>query len=410
MKRWLFALLFLLPLCGGGVYAAPENLPEELHLLFDDRTLTLDLDVQKNLIQRVPQHFLIWQGQRIPIDLGETLPEKTLLMDLETVFVFRVSPVALQQYLESISILRTDTQKTVEIQLDETGKVLFEGTPNDGYEINIEKLVHLLDRAIASGKKNVRVPAKRILSQVVVHPDLAARGIEEIIAIGESNFTGSSAARRQNIRVAAAQFDGEIIPEGGWFSFNKILGSVGEEKGFVRELVIKGNKTEKELGGGTCQVSTTAFRAAFRGGFPIPVRRNHSYAVPYYRPYGLDATIYLGAQDLRFINDSPGDILIQAFVEDDDLFFVFYGTNDGREVSFEGPFISNYQNAPPPIVYETEDLPAGEMIVFDQAHAGFRTEWFRWVKKGASLRRESFVSEYRPWPAKIQRGIGKKED
>ena len=76
------------------------------------------------------------------------------------------------------------------------------------------------------------------------------------------------------------------------------------------------------------------------------------------KPFGLDAAIYLGAQDFQFRNDTAGDILIQAFAEGDNLYFAFYGTKDNRVVSAEGPFISNYKVVTKePIVLETEDLP-----------------------------------------------------
>ncbi|MBT3349204.1 hypothetical protein HN954_03885 [bacterium] len=404
MKRWIFLLL---PLIFLAKTASAADVPRTINLIFDDRTLTLDFQIQNKLIRRVPQHFLVWNEQRIPIDLRNSLPPEDAFLEVETKFVPKISPEKLHLFLEEISIFRTETSRAVEIQLDEKENVLFEGSPHDGYEIDFEKLVHLLDAAIENHVRDVRVPARKIFSQVIVDPNLATRGILEVIAIGESNFTGSSDARRQNILAGAKLFNGKIVPQGEIFSFNKILESVSEEKGFVRELVIKGDKTEKELGGGLCQVSTTVFRAAFSGGFPIPVRRNHSYAVPYYKPFGLDATIYLGGQDFRFENDSPSDLLIQTFVENDDLFFVFYGTNDDRKISFEGPFISEFKSAPDPIVYKTEDLPAGEMFVFDQAHDGFRAEWIRRVKKNGNSWLDNFISVYRPWPAKIQVGTKK---
>ena len=227
--------------------------------------------------------------------------------------------------------------------------------------------------------------------------------------MGESNFAGSSSARRTNIRMGAGKFNGTIIPQGTTFSFNSILEDVDPESGFVPELVIKGNTTEKEQGGGVCQVSTTAFRAALTGGFPIKSRRAHSYAVPYYKPYGLDAAVYLGQLDFRFINDTEGDILIQTFVEEEEenLFFVFYGTSDGRHVQLEGPFITEFKKAPAPIIYPSEDLPEGKVTVLSPEHHGFRTEWWRYVSIAGNMSRDNFISEYRAWPATILQGTKK---
>ncbi|TSA46411.1 hypothetical protein D4R52_00550, partial [bacterium] len=175
--------------------------------------------------------------------------------------------------------------------------------------------------------------------------DLNNLGIQELLATGKSDFTGSTASRITNIRVGAARYRGLIIKPGEIFSFNKFLGPIDAEHGFKPELVIKPEGTVPEFGGGLCQVSSTAFRAAFFGGLPILERRNHSYAVKYYewisddqpRAVGLDATIYPGAVDMKFQNDTPGAILIWTRVEGNRLYFDFYGTPDHRVVTVDGP-------------------------------------------------------------------------
>jgi len=379
--------------------------PELAHLIFPDRVITLDFRVQPEFLEVVPRHFFAIREKKIPLDFDGTLPKKNPIFDVKTEFEIAISMNRLRNFFESSAILREGSGSPVEIRLGERGEVVFEGVPRDGFRIDFEKLESLLNNAIRKRESWVRVPAEKVFSKVVVHPELKSRGISEVVAIGESNFAGSSAARRQNIVAAAKKYNGVIIPRGRRFSFNRILKSVDEESGFVRELVIKGNETKKELGGGVCQVSTTVFRAAFSGGFPIVARRNHSYAVPYYKPFGIDAAIYLGALDFRFLNDTPGDILIQTFVEKDNLFFVFYGTRDGRKVELQGPFISEYKPAPEAIVFETEDLPPGEISPISEGHDGFRSEWIRRVERAdGTVDRESLISNYRPWPARVLRG------
>lgn len=400
MKKWVFVIGVLF-----SSQVSAQEILEELNLVFPDRILTLNFEAQPELLIQAPHHFLVLGETRVPIDLQGDLVQENEFLKLETKFVTEISPENLHEFLKGSSILRDENfRKTVEIFLDEEGEILFEGKPRNGFEVEEENLVSLINEAFLSAKNYVRVPAQKVFSEVVVHPDLKERGIQEIIAIGESNFAGSSEARRQNIIAGAQKFNGVVVNKGRTFSFNNILESVTEDDGFVKELVIKGNKTEKELGGGVCQVSTTAFRAAFSGGFPIPSRRNHSYAVPYYKPYGLDAAIYIGALDLRFNNDTAGDILIQTFTEGDNLFFVFYGTDDGRKVSLEGPFISNYKQAPEAIVYETEDLPLGEIEEIGASHDGFRAEWVRRVEKDGNLNVATFASDYRPWAARQRVG------
>ena len=169
-------------------------------------------------------------------------------------------------------------------------------------------------------------------------------GINELIAYGESNYSGSPTNRIFNIKVGVNKEKGTILAPGETFSFNKYLGPVDGEHGFLPELVIKKEGTVPEFGGGLCQVSSTVFRAAMKAGFPVTERRNHSYAVQYYAPQGTDATIYPGVQDLKFVNDSPAHILIWPVLEKGNhLRFYIYGTKDQRKIEFENPYTYDKQ-------------------------------------------------------------------
>ena len=169
-------------------------------------------------------------------------------------------------------------------------------------------------------------------------------GIIELVGRGESNFAGSPANRRVNIRVGAEKYHGLIIKPGQEFSFNEFLGDVDAAHGFLPELVIKRDGLKPEFGGGLCQVSSTAFRAAMNSGLPIVERKNHSFAVQYYAPQGTDATIYPGSVDLRFLNNLKSHLLIQTRIVGNKLYFDFYGTKDDRLITFEGP--SQYDRKP----------------------------------------------------------------
>lgn len=414
LKKFWLLLTFLITISGGTVAIQAEKItdyPRTVSLVFDDKTLKLDFKLQDELIAYEPSHFIRLGDREIPVDFGKKLPEDSQqIIPIHTRFRPAISEKKLHEFLSHSGLLKNVRQSTVEVryQTKQKKQIVFSGDPQAGYSINFPALVQTLNLALETKTQHVQVPADKIFSRVIAHPDLAKDGIKEIIAIGESNFSGSSRERRQNIIAGLNKFNGVRVKRGKIFSFNDILESVDEEDGFVKELVIKGNKTVKELGGGVCQVSTTAFRAALNGGLPIRARRNHSYAVPYYKPFGLDAAIYLGQLDLRFKNDTPGDILVQSYVEDDNIFFVFYGTHDDRTIALRGPYISNHRNAPDPTVLETEDLPTGEMKVVSAEHDGFTTEWIRTVSKNGLVDQDTFRSVYRPWPATIKKGTGQK--
>lgn len=213
-----------------------------------------------------------------------------------------------------------------------------------GQILDLAESRKLFKEALSQGKQNLALPVITLPPKTEL-ADLNSLGIKALLARGQTDFSGSSPSRIQNIKMGASRYRGLIIKAGEEFSFNKYLGPIDAAHGFLPELVIKPEGTVPEFGGGLCQVSSTAFRAAFFSGLPITKRRNHSYAVRYYewisddapRAPGLDATIYPGAQDLKFINDTPGAILIWTEAEGRRLYFDFYGTPDGREVLVDGP-------------------------------------------------------------------------
>jgi vancomycin resistance protein YoaR len=160
--------------------------------------------------------------------------------------------------------------------------------------------------------------------------NLESLGIKEEISVGETYFPGSPSTRLINVRTGAKRFNGVLLKPGDTFSFGKLLGSVGPETGYVPELVILEGHEEKQYGGGLCQVSSTAFRAALAAGLPITQRVNHSFAISYYTwPYdapGVDATIYYPSVDFKFVNDSGHYILMQTEMEGTRLKFHYFGT------------------------------------------------------------------------------------
>ncbi len=221
----------------------------------------------------------------------------------------------------------------------------------DGLKLEIEKNVLNIKEKITTGPpaSEADPPAgeageKEIELEVsIVPPKIATKdidnlGIASFLGKGVSNFAGSPSSRIHNIKIGSAKFHGLLIKPEEEFSFNTILGEVGPEQGYKEELVIKRDKTIPEYGGGLCQVSTTAFRAAINVGLQITERYPHAFPVIYYSPQGFDATIYPPHPDLRFINDTPNHLLIQTRVEGYYLTFEFYGTDDGRKVEIDGPY------------------------------------------------------------------------
>jgi len=229
-------------------------------------------------------------------------------------------------------------------------------------------------------------------------------GIKELVVQGVSNFRGSSAGRMQNIQTATAQFDGIVIPPGGVFSFDQFLGEVVEANGYDDAYIIFGDQTVLGPGGGVCQVSSTVFRAAFFGGFPIVERWAHAYRVSYYEPpVGLDATVFEPTVDFKFKNDTDAYLLIQPKVDlkTFTLTFNFYGTKPNRTVEMEEPIMEKIIPHGSAIYTDDPTLKKGTTKQVDFAHDGADvTVWRKILVNGQVVKRERFFSRYEPWVAR----------
>ena len=235
--------------------------------------------------------------------------------------------------LSSLSAELTQSAKDAQMMITNQVATNFDPGQN-GQALDLYETRKLLD----SDLSEIELPVSVSLPQNPL-AETNTLGINELVATGVSDFSGSPKNRLVNIRVGAQKFDGLIIAPGEEFSFNKYLGDVDDKHGFLPELVIKPEGVTPEFGGGLCQVSSTAFRAAMNAGLPITARRNHSFAVRYYAPQGTDATIYPGSADLKFVNNLSSSILIHTKIIGQKLYFEYYGTKDTRQVSFEGPTV-----------------------------------------------------------------------
>ena len=237
--------------------------------------------------------------------------------------------------------------------------------PQTGQRLDVARTASHLAAKLAHQENVIPLAVDVEKPQITDNTDIESLGLTSLLAMGESDFAGSPPNRVHNIKVGAARFHGLLIPPGQEFSFNQYLGPVSKDSGFLPELVIKENVTTPELGGGLCQVSTTAFRAALNAGLEITARRNHAYIVRYYGQPGLDATIYPPSTDLRFVNNTPGYILIQTNIEGTKLTFNFWGTNDGRQVAIAGPVVYDRGSDGSAKAYITQKVTLGTDTVID---------------------------------------------
>lgn len=241
---------------------------------------------------------------------------------------------------EDLAVLApTISQKSVNARLKQTdGKVEIARKSQKEQSLEIKKSAALIQFSLYEGKREINLAVNEKPAEIN-EENLDKLGLTDFLGAGDSNFIGSSNSRIHNVKLGAAKFDSLLVKPGVAFSFNELLGEVDAAQGYLPELVIKDKKTIPEYGGGLCQVSTTIFRAAIKSGFKITERFHHAFPVKYYNPQGFDATIYPPHPDLRFLNDTPKNIYLQAEIEGSVITFEIFGAADGREVKVIGPVV-----------------------------------------------------------------------
>ncbi len=275
-----------------------------------------------------------------------------------------------------------------------------------------ENLAQRMDDPASSSIIELPVKVTKPLSESIQ----GFQGITELIGKATTRFTGSPANRISNIKNGVKFLTGIMIQPGEEFSTLKTLGTVDNTTGYLPEMVIKGNRTLPEFGGGLCQVSTTLFRAIMNAGLPVTQRRSHAFRVSYYETDGdgkfigpgLDATIYSPEPDLRFKNDTATAILIYGYVKGDQVTFELYGTSDGRTSEIKGPVLLSETSAGEPVYESTDLLPKGVTRQVETAHpGGVALATYIITYPDGNVVTKEFRSSYRRWPARFLVGTGK---
>ncbi len=298
---------------------------------------------------------------------------------------------------------------SVTIGRSASGEILFQGIGLTGRDIDLPLAALLTKTALDQDIPFVQLPVTETQPTITVNdPELRNLGIKEVVTIGESVFAKSPVNRRHNIGVGVSKFNGHLIPQGSVFSFNETLGPVNDRTGYRKELVIQGDATIPDYGGGLCQVSTTAYRGPWEYGMPIVQRKNHSYAVSYYSPQGTDATIYPPNVDMKFLNDTPGALLLQTLTDKHDrAFYIYYGTRDDRKTEIFGPYVTDRVKAPEhEFISYTTEIPVGEKRKAGEKHDGMKAMWYRTITTpGSGSVLQYFYSFYQARPLTFQIGV-----
>ncbi|KAF0107875.1 MAG: hypothetical protein FD146_1506 [Anaerolineaceae bacterium] len=343
---------------------------------------------------------------RVPAGSGESL-QVTL------------DPRGLQPLLNEIAAqLDRDPANARFIFNDNTKQLDLKVNAVTGRSLDVAATLAAIQSALLAGHHAVPLTVASQPPAVGDDATAASLGITELVSSQITYFRGSGAARMQNIEIAGSQFHGLLIAPGETFSMGDVLGDVSLENGYAEALIIYNGRTITGVGGGVCQVSTTLFRTAFFGGYPIVERTPHAYRVYYYEQTvsgydnnlaGLDATVYFPLVDFKFTNDRPYWLLMEVYVNKSAqrITWKFYSTSDGRSVDWTTTGPLNVVPAPAPLYQMNASLGKDEIDQIDWAADGADITVTRTVTRGGALFfTDTFRTHYQPWQAICEYGPG----
>jgi vancomycin resistance protein VanW len=198
-----------------------------------------------------------------------------------------------------------------------------------------------------------------------------------------------------NVHLGAKMLKGKVINPGQVFSQNKMIGPYTEERGFKKGPTYLGTKLTTTIGGGVCKLASTLYNVSILSDLEIVERHAHGMPVPYV-PHGQDATVAYGGKDIKFRNNTKGQILIWAQGIDNTLFMAFYGKEKPREVEWHHEMLS-ITKAPKVYKY-SENIPEGtENIILEGMDGASVKSWITLQNTDGTVEtRQLGISNYNP--------------
>ena len=262
----------------------------------------------------------------------------------------------------------------------------------DGLEVNVPQAARAILRAATR-------PTNRVARLTIVHAepkrstaDALALGVDRRMSSYKTYYSGT-ADRIANLQLGVKALDGSLVAPGATFSLNDAIGERTAERGFRSAPVIIGTEYAEEVGGGTSQVATTAFNAAWEAGLRITERHPHSLYISRYQ-LGRDATVYWPSLDLKFVNDTTSWVLVKGFAESDGISIAIYGGEDRRVDSSATPLVVT---GPVPVDrVKDPKLAKGKTVVDAEGTAPTRTTATRKIYSadGDLIRSETWTTSY----------------
>jgi len=261
----------------------------------------------------------------------------------------------------------------------------------DGAGVDPEKLGTALVPVLA--KASGRTASVDVSTQpaAVTTADVEKLGVKKVIGKFTTYFPGT-AYRYNNIGKAAKLINGTFLMPGETFSMNETLGKRTTAAGWMSGGAIDGGKVVQRMGGGISQATTTTFNAIYFAGLKDIYHKPHSLYFNRY-PVGREATLDWESVDMKFKNDSPYGVLLQASITGhtgaQGSVTVKVWSTKRYTIKSSASIRSNYR-APGKVVYDDSDG-----CIAQSAMSGFDVRFNRLFYEGDKLvKKEPFKWSY----------------
>lgn len=206
-----------------------------------------------------------------------------------------------------------------------------------GQSVDVENAVKKIETYL-NGKWNY-TDIQMKLPEVAEEPHIKKTDLETIQdELGSYQTEAGYGNRVTNLKRGAELLNGRILMPGEELSVLDATMPYTEENGYVNGGAYENGEVVQSIAGGICQVSTTLYNAVLYSELEVTERSAHSIIVNYVDP-SRDAAVAEGVKDFKFKNNYETPILIEGYIDGNNMLrFYIYGKDtreEGRSVEFE---------------------------------------------------------------------------
>jgi vancomycin resistance protein YoaR len=245
----------------------------------------------------------------------------------------------------------------------------------DGAYFDAHAATEAILRAALAEDPTVEIAAFRAVP-AATKDEVARANVGTVVASFETRF-GGPPGRNRNIERATSQLHGLVLMPHDTVSFNETVGPRSVDNGFFSAPEIYKGEMRAGIGGGSCQVASTLYAAAFFGGLDVVERRNHSRPSGYIRP-GMDATVSFPVLDLRIKNPYDFPVVVSAKSDGGVLRFELLGKERRVDVALATETLGIHKFSRK--IEKAPFLPAGEFRVKQRGKRGLSIKRLKTVK------------------------------